>query len=59
VDAVAALLSADAWKHGACRRTLPAAEFDRLFATQVRSRPVDGHPEERLVLVDPSSPRRR
>ena len=59
VDAVAELLSSDAWKHGACRRTLPAAEFDRLFATQVRARLVDGRPEERLVLVDPSSPRRR
>lgn len=53
LDAVATLLAANAWKHGACRGSLPQAVYDSLFETQVRSRLASGAtaPKE-LIRID-------
>ena len=53
VDAVAALLAANAWKHGACRQVLAPVAFNKLFLTEVRSKLVDGRAADlRLARVD-------
>jgi hypothetical protein len=51
LDAVAALLSASAWKHGACRSVFTPIEYERFFAVEVKPKLVRGHAETPLKLI--------
>lgn len=53
IDATAALLATDSWKHGACRGVLTVADFERCFDVLVRSKLVNGNSvPRRLVRID-------
>lgn len=51
LDAVAALLSASAWKHGACRSVFTQSEYERFFEVEVKPKLVRGQIEMPLKLI--------
>lgn len=51
LDAVATLLSASAWKHGACRSIFTQSEYERFFAVEVKPKLVRGQAETPLKLI--------